>query len=421
MNTDCCGLLATDDPEAIDSTNRQFYARFPFPRPPLTLPRLEDPAFETVMLNQSIGDYSTATVPANARIWIAGCGTNQAVYTGLRFPRAAILGSDLSPVSLDLSRATATSLGLTNLEFRQESLNHVTYREEFDYILCTGVIHHNADPACTMSRIARALRPGGVLELMVYNRFHRAFNAAFATAVRIMTRYGDRDTTLEEELAVAKSVAAAGQMASSPHLAPFRTAHESHFADALIQPVEYSYTVASLDALLAQCGLALMLPCYNQFDRASERAWTLAFDTSWLQQRVDSLPDRVRWEIANLLLMERSPFLWFYARHRDDAANDRYEMAINEEFLDRAFVPASTALRNYVRQPDASYALSPEAVRYPLPHPAGAVRDVVDSADGRMTMREILERLGQDPRSSKTVTDIRVQTTTSLCPHLRAV
>src|ERR1051325_10199909 len=162
-------LLLADDVESVDAANAEFYSKFPYPWPPMTFPRLDDPDFETVMLNQSLGDFTHRTIPADGNIWVAGCGTNQAVYTALRFPRASVVGSDISPGSLAMARRNADALGISNLELRQESLNHVTYRERFDYVLNTGVIHHNAEPERPLATLARALRPDGVLELMVYN------------------------------------------------------------------------------------------------------------------------------------------------------------------------------------------------------------------------------------------------------------
>jgi SAM-dependent methyltransferase len=420
-NMEVASTLGVGDPASVDRLNSRFYSRFPFPRPPLTFPRLADPLFETMMLNQSLGDFTHTVVPAAARIWVAGCGTNQAVYTALRFPRATVVGSDLSRVSLDAAGASAASMGVTNLELRQESLNQVLYFEEFDYIICTGVIHHNANPAGTLSRLARALRRDGVLELMVYNRWHRLFNAAFATAVRTLSQAGGRAPSLEDELALARVLADTEPMASNPHVAPFRRAHESHLADALIQPVEYSYTVETLEALLAECGLALMLPCFDQFDCANDRSWTLDLAARDVRRRVEALSDVVRWQLANLLMMEQAPFLWFYVRHRRSDGDGRYEIAVNDDFLDRVFTPAATTLRNYVHGPDGGYTLSSEAVRYPLRHRDAGVRAVVDMADGRLTTREIMDRLHHDPANHKIVTDLRMRTTTPMSPYLRAL
>src|SRR4051794_16463832 len=118
--------LAAQGPDLVDCANQTFYSQFPYPWPPITFPRLEDPEFERVMLNQSIGDFTHQCIPKESRIWVAGCGTNQAVYTALRFPNATVTGSDLSTRSLEISEKNAKKLGIRNLTLRQESLNHVT-------------------------------------------------------------------------------------------------------------------------------------------------------------------------------------------------------------------------------------------------------------------------------------------------------
>ena len=87
LETDSGNLILAESPEAVDAANREFYARFPYPWPPMSFPRVEDPDFETIMLNQSVGDFDRHTIPPDAKIWVAGCGANQAVYTALRFPR----------------------------------------------------------------------------------------------------------------------------------------------------------------------------------------------------------------------------------------------------------------------------------------------------------------------------------------------
>jgi len=415
-------LILAESPEAVDVANRDFYSRFPYPWPPMSFPRLEDPDFEAIMLNQSIGDFDHRTIPADAKIWIAGCGANQAVYTALRFPRATILGSDLSPTSLATTERNAKTLGITNLTLRQESLNDVTYREEFDYIMNTGVITIMPVPEKPLSNIARALRPNGVLELMVYNRFHRTFTTAFQKAVRTITRHKGRVSSYEEELAVAKAIAATEPMASSHHMWPFRNVHDSKFADALIQPVELSYTVESLNALVSGCGLELMLPSYDQFSQSMNALWTMKFSTGELQEQFDALPDVIRWQVANLLLLDKSPLLWFYVRHRSSEPDARFEVSVREEFLNRRFVRARTGLTNFVRKAtDLNYKPASSATNYPFTPKADLIRDIVERTDGSLKMRDILSDLGVDTTDHKVVTDIRVQTTTSLCPQLRAV
>lgn len=421
MRSDDQNLILAENPDVVDRANEEFYAKFPYPWPPMSFPRLEDPDFEVVMLNQGFGDFNHGRVPATADIWVAGCGTNQAVYTALRFPKATVIASDLSPASLDIAARNAATLGITNLTLRQENLNTATYRDAFDYVISTGVIHHNAEPNRALSNIARGLRPRGVLELMVYNRFHRTFTTAFQKAVRTITKHGGRVSTYDEELEVAKAIAATEPIASSENMAPFRSSHSSKIADALIQPVEHSYTVESLSALVAECGLELTLPCYDQFSEARGATWNIQFSTTELQERFDLLPDTTRWQIVNLLLLERSPMLWFFVGHRGANNNDgRYEVSVNERFLDCKCVRAATKLRSYVRgSRDLNYKLSPVAVPYPSRPRNDLARYVVDRADGNLTMREILRAADVDTKCYKTVADLRMQTTTSRCPYLR--
>src|SRR4026209_417836 len=143
--------------ESTDSLNANFYGRFQFPWAPSAFDAAMDPEFETVMLNQSLGSWDHSLVPANPKIWVAGCGTNQAIFTALRFPNATILATDLSTTSLDTSAGSARQLGRSNVEFRRESINKVKSENEFDYVICTGVIHHNADPQVPLPQLSRAL------------------------------------------------------------------------------------------------------------------------------------------------------------------------------------------------------------------------------------------------------------------------
>ena len=155
--------VLAESQDSVDGLLAKFYRRFPWPWQPIKFDYLEDTDFGMNMLNQDIGDYSHSTVPRNAKIWVAGCGTNQALHTALKFPNASVIGSDLSSKSLELCAKNAKELGVTNLEVREESLNHVPYYEEFDYVISTGVIHHNADPKVTLDKLSAALKPGGIM------------------------------------------------------------------------------------------------------------------------------------------------------------------------------------------------------------------------------------------------------------------
>lgn len=422
IRTDEENLILARSTEYVDDLNAKFYGRFPYPWRPVEFNYLADPDFERVMLNQNLGDWRHETVPARPKIWVAGCGTNQAVYTALKFPAAEVVGSDLSEQSLELSAQSAGELGLTNLSLRRESINHAPYEEEFDYVICTGVIHHNADPAEPLCRLRRALRPAGVLELMVYNRFHRITTTAFQKAVRLLggsTPAGG----FERELGLARRIinCFTAKNTMGAFLEGYRDTPETALADSLLQPVEFSYTVESLRELADGCGLEFLLPTVNVYDRSTRSLnWNMAFADEVLQTTYDALPDAARWQVTNLLLLDHSPMLWFYMQRADSPRPRRAERQVCEEFLETRFARAETEQRGFLQNASGHYEPAARAATYPPAHADAQARRVVEACDGRATMRQILEGLGAG-LGFHAVNQARIELTTSVAPYLRAV
>ncbi len=100
-------LMLVGSTESVDSTNARFYGRYPFPPLASAFDAPSEPLFEEDMIGQSLGYWDGRRLEQNAKIWVAGCGTNQAIFTALRFPHASVLGSDLSTKSLDACADTA--------------------------------------------------------------------------------------------------------------------------------------------------------------------------------------------------------------------------------------------------------------------------------------------------------------------------
>jgi SAM-dependent methyltransferase len=414
-------LELASSPRDVDALNKAFYGRFPYPWPPQTFPLIADRQLERAMLNQSVGAWGQERIPAKPDIWVAGCGTNQAIYTALKFPDAAIVASDISVSSLEISRKTAAALGLTNIAFRQESLNDVGYEAQFDYIVCTGVIHHNAEPGKPLERLSRALRRDGVLELMVYNRFHRLLRTGVQKAVRIFSRAAGQEADFDAEFGIAKSIIDAGPLGPMVRDS-FRHSSDAEFADAWLQPVEYSYTIESLAELAGSCDLRLLLPCLTHFDYANQVvSWDTAFDDPALQARYDRLDDADRWQVGNLLLGGRSPMLWFYLGKTEAGDPENLEQVIWRQFLEQRFERVQTQARSYRREPDGRYQLSLNAIPHP-PLPASPlIRAVVERANPGRAMGDILTSLGVDVANRRLVNEIRIETTSPLCPYLKAV
>jgi SAM-dependent methyltransferase len=257
--------------EEVDRINKAFYGKFNYPWPPMAFYAFPDQEFVITMLNQDIGDWEHKTVPARPKIWVAGCGTNQAVFVALKFPDSAVLGTDLSAESLKTCESSASQLGVTNLTLEEKSINRVQYEDEFDFIICTGVIHHNADPKTSLGKLSTALKPGGILELMVYNRYHMLFEASYQEAVRLLYQEERKnEIAFDAQLATTKQLIKnfPSRNLLADHLAKFREIDDdAELADMLIQPVLHSYTIETFAEMIANSDLEYLLPCVNQFDK----------------------------------------------------------------------------------------------------------------------------------------------------------
>jgi SAM-dependent methyltransferase len=410
------------DRTQVDRLNGDFYSRYPYPWSPQTFDFVADRQLPRLLLNQNLGDWRHATVPPQPRIWVAGCGTNQAIYVALRHPDARIVASDLSPVSLDICRSTIEQLGLSSVELRRETINDAPYRDEFDLVICTGVIHHNAEPLHALTQLRAALKPSGVLELMVYNRFQRAVHSVFQKALRMLAGTDDRASHRAEELRLARRLVEAFPVKNRVHalLQAFRAAPESALADALIQPVEHSYTVESLAAMAQACGLEILRPAPNEWDAfAQPSEWHMAFPDAELQQAYERLPDVARWQATNLLLLERSPQLWFYLQRTDAERSRRTEADVNAAFLETVFEPVRASRGHYRRGADGTYRRAAHVSPYPTGHPDESLSAVYQAVDGERDMQTILRTLDV-PLDFSTVLRCRTHLATSAFPFLVA-
>ena len=80
-------------------------------------------------------------------ILIAGCGTSQAAKHALRWPGAQVTAIDISATSVRCTEDLKRKYNLSNLQVYQLPIERVNELETtFDQIVCTGVLHHLADP-----------------------------------------------------------------------------------------------------------------------------------------------------------------------------------------------------------------------------------------------------------------------------------
>ena len=108
-------------------------------------------------------------------ILVVGCGTSQAAKYALRWPKAHVTGIDVSNASIEATAKLKRKHSIHNLELRQLPLEAAAeLGQNFDQIVCTGVLHHLTDPLRGLCALRDILEPNGAMNLMVYAPYGRA-------------------------------------------------------------------------------------------------------------------------------------------------------------------------------------------------------------------------------------------------------
>jgi SAM-dependent methyltransferase len=419
-NSDQFNIEVLKRNEDVDEINKEFYSKFSYPWKPISFQSFPDIGLSNI-LNNDFGYYEKPRIPQNAKIWVAGCGTNQAIITALRYPKSQIIGTDVSSGSLHICQETSSNLNLKNLTLLEKSINDSNFENEFDYIICTGVVHHNADPSFTLGKLSKALKNEGVLELMVYNYYHRILTTATQKAIGYLTN-STKDLSYKFEMANKLIEKYPYKNIMFGFLQYFKGVSEAELADALFQPVEYSYTVESLNIMLNNCNLEYLLPCKNQFN-SNNFNWNINFNDSYLDKCYSELPDAERWQVTNLLNVNDSPLLWFYLQRQDSIHKRKSEKDVCREFLGTKFEKFSTLTSNFLLNASTGqYQLKSDSLSFP------SINNLTDqlsktvymAIDPVVTMRVILERLKIRP-SFDNVNRIRTNLTSVASPYISAI
>jgi SAM-dependent methyltransferase len=225
---------------------RDFYNRYPYPRPVDDLDK-----YRRVWQDRQRrrADYHLFWPARSYRedqsILIAGCGTSQAVKHALRWPSAQVTGIDFSATSVRCTEQLKRKYDLKNLQIHQLPLERVGDLEtSFDQIVCTGVLHHLADPDAGLRALRDVLKPDGAMHLMVYAPYGR-------TGIYMLQEFCKRIGISATDQAIRDLVEMLGALPPGHPLetllreAPdFR--HEAALADALLHPQDRAYSVPQL-------------------------------------------------------------------------------------------------------------------------------------------------------------------------------
>ena len=192
-------------------------------------------------------------------VLVAGCGTQQAAQIAAGLPEARIVATDISDLSLNETRRLADKAAIGNLTLEKLPVEASSMLgRDFDLVVCTGVLHHLADPLQGLKALAGVLRSTGSMHLMFYGRHGRTgvymmqglFRMLGIDAAKVSTKDIGRIRDLIEAL---------------PPTHPFGAARDLHpdwrddegLVDLLLHVQDRAYTLAEADDLLVAAGLKM--------------------------------------------------------------------------------------------------------------------------------------------------------------------
>ncbi|HEY9462214.1 MAG TPA: class I SAM-dependent methyltransferase [Vicinamibacterales bacterium] len=233
----------------------EFYTTHPYPPPVANLDRARD---EWRDANRHRAEHHLlwpgTPYRADLDILIAGCGTWQAAKYALCRPAAHVVGIDVSTTSLDHTEQLKRKYALTNLQTRHVSIESVeALGQQFDLIVCTGVLHHLVDPVVGLRALRSVLKPDGRLYLMVYAPYGRTGIAMLQEYCRTLG-VGRSDGEIADLRAAVAALPP--QHPLHTELATSRDAQNvDALADALLNPRDQSYSVPELFDFIARGGV----------------------------------------------------------------------------------------------------------------------------------------------------------------------
>ncbi|MCP4550313.1 MAG: class I SAM-dependent methyltransferase [bacterium] len=266
------------------------------------------------------------------RVLVAGCGTGDSVVylaEQLRGLNAEVVALDLSAASLNLARERAEVRGLGDIRWVNGSLLDLPDLNlgYFDYINCSGVLHHLESPERGLAALAGVLRPGGGMGLMVYALYGRLGIYQMQDLTR---RFCDPTDSVRTRVEVTRTL-----LNNLPTTNMFRLFQEHHLEfdemdtdsglyDLLLHSQDRAYTVPQIYELCAACNLT-----HSGFARRRALYMPeLLIQESSLLERMQTMPPEEREALAEILWSRHYKHSFYVSTAEDSvAAPDNLELA----------------------------------------------------------------------------------------------
>ncbi|MGZ3183601.1 MAG: class I SAM-dependent methyltransferase [Telluria sp.] len=253
------------------------------------------------------------------RALVAGGGTGDATIflaEQLRHTDARIVHLDLSSASIAIARERAAIRKLDNIDWIEDSLLNLPRLGlgQFDYINCSGVLHHLEDPDAGLRALLGVLKEDGAMGLMLYG----AIGRTGVYHMQDMLRLANGGCGEAEKIAQAREV-----LRNLPRSNWYRLAGDLYndndtdagIYDSLLHSRDRAYTVPQLyEWLTDRHGLRLTFSDVHRGRFPYLPELTLPLDARRLRERLPSMPERDRHAMSELLVGDLTRHLFYLTR-----------------------------------------------------------------------------------------------------------
>jgi SAM-dependent methyltransferase len=239
---------------AVAQTVGDFYECHPYPPPVDDLERYRESWTDDRRRVDASLFWPAEPYRDDRSILVAGCGTSQAAKVALRWPRAQVVGIDVSATGIEQTDRLRRKHRIDNLQLQQLPLERAAeLGRVFEHVICTGVLHHLSDPDRGLRALRDVLAPEGAMHLMVYAPHGRAGVYLLQDYCRRL-RIGSTATEIRELAASLQALPPDHPLRPLLRHAP-DFGNEAGLADALLHPKDRAYSVPQLLEFLAAAGL----------------------------------------------------------------------------------------------------------------------------------------------------------------------
>ncbi len=288
----------------VEGRVRAQYEQFPYP---LRTPeedarrvRTKQSPLESVRFVRHFG-FGGRPIDRPLRILVAGGGTGDAtVHLGWQLAQTQhggeIVHLDLSEAAIAVALDRARRLDIPNVTAHRGSLLEADVSElgRFDYINCSGVLHHLPDPWAGLRALRRLLTDDGVMGIMVYGRYGRD---GIYSAQDLLRRLSE-DYPLPEQLAIGRRVLP--QLPLRHPLSRSRLRYreglsDNEVVDRYLHPCDRAFSVPEVVDWLRDSAMRVI-----DFVPSIRYSAALMVSDPWILSKLAQMPQFDRYAVAEL-------------------------------------------------------------------------------------------------------------------------